>query len=299
MYSTVADLFREQAQPGDTTPFFLYFHSMRPHPPYFGNEYTGTFLPREDGMANMQSQNPLIHKPYDQYNPTNQLAIEKLRLRYDESILKADQELGQLIDTLKQLGLYDDSMIIITADHGTSFTGGFQGYFSPAVLAAEHHIPLLVKFPGQAQERRVDSAVSLVDILPTVLETVGVTYPSSWTDGQSLLTADQRPKRVVYVTRLGGVATLDFERVAAIQGNMKLVRRKDREFLFNLEDDPDEKLNLLGQQSVPGLYYALNQFSRRTTLLQTGRDITRIILPADTGMSGGTDTSRQRLLVPQ
>jgi arylsulfatase A-like enzyme len=115
MYDTVANLFREQARIEDTTPFFLYLHTMRPHPPYLANEFLGTFLPADEGMADTRNQNPLIHQHYDPHNPDDQQAIDKLRLRYDESILKADQQLGQLVDTLKQLELYDESMIMITA----------------------------------------------------------------------------------------------------------------------------------------------------------------------------------------
>lgn len=296
MYGIVADLFQEQAGPEDNTPFFVYMHAMRPHPPYLANEFLGTFLPVEEGMADMRSQNPLIHRRYDPNQPDKQRAMDKLRLRYNESILKADQQLGELVDALKRLELYDESMIIITSDHGTSFTGGVQGYFSSDVRSAEHRIPLLVKFPGQAQGRRVDSAVSLVDILPTVLDVVGATYPATWIDGRSLLAAEQAPERVVYVTRLFNVATLDYDRVAAIQGNLKLVRRKDRELLFNIEDDPDERRNLLGREQARGLQRALKQFARRATLLQDGYDITQITVPSVTGKPFGTEVGRQKIV---
>jgi arylsulfatase A-like enzyme len=299
MYDTVADLFREQSRPGDTTPFFIYLHTMRPHPPYLANEFTGTFLPIEDGMADDRSQSLLIHTPYDPYNPGEQRSVDKLRLRYDESILKADQQLGQLVDTLKQLELYDESMIIITSDHGTSFTGGYQGYFTPDVRLSEHRIPLLVKFPGQSMGQRVDTAVSLVDILPTVLDVTGASYSPGWIDGRSLLAAEQTPERVVYVTRIRGVATLDFERVAAIQGDLKLVRRDDREFLFNLADDPNEMRNLVSREPAPGLHDALDKFARRAIFLQEGGEIAGTAAPSVTVKIGGADTERHYDGVPR
>jgi arylsulfatase A-like enzyme len=227
------------------------------------------------------------------------LVVDKLRLRYDESILKADQQLGQLVDELKQLELYDESMIIITADHGTSFTGGYQGYFTPDVRASEHRIPLLVKFPGQAQGRRVGTAVSLVDILPTVLDVTGASYSPGWIDGRSLLAAEQTPERVVYVTRIRGVATLDFERVAAIQGDLKLVRRDDREFLFNLADDPNEMRNLVSREPAPGLHDALDKFARRAIFLQEGGEIAGTAAPSVTVKIGGADTERHYDGVPR
>jgi arylsulfatase A-like enzyme len=299
MYDRVADLLREQAGPRDRTPFFVYLHTIRPHPPYLANEFLGTFLPVEEGMADARSQDPLIHRPYDQNNPNKQLEVDKLRLRYDENILKADQQLGQLVDSLKRLNLYDASMIIITADHGTSFTGGFQGYFSPEVRAAEHRVPLLVKFPGQVQGRRIDTAVSLVDILPTVLDVIGATYPPGWIDGQSLLAAEQTPDRVVYVTRLRGVATLDFDRVAVIQGHLKLVRRNERVLLFNLAEDPYELRNLVDLEPAVELRTTLDLFARRAMLLQEGGDIAETPAPLVTREPGGADNNWQYDAVPQ
>ncbi len=209
------------------------------------------------------------------YRRNEQPIIDRLRLRYDENILKADQQIGSLIDTLRQLGLYDQSLIVITADHGDSFTGGYQGYFSPELRAAEHSIPLLVKFPGQTEGRRVNGVVSNVDILPTVLEVIGASYPPDWVDGQSLLRAGQDPNRIVYVTRIQLEADVDTNTVAAVSGELKLVRRQSRPFLFNLADDPDERVDLLGQVPVDGLQKALDQFIRRGDFVRSGGDITK------------------------
>lgn len=270
MYDTVKEEFQAQTQTGDTTPFFLYMHAMRPHHPYFAGEFLGTFLPREEGMTTMREQNQQYLRSY---KPGEQTLVDKLRLRYDENILKADQELGQVIDTLKQSGLYDTSLIIITADHGTNFTEGNQGYFTQGLWAAEHRVPLLVKFPGQTTGQRIDNAVSIVDILPTVLDVIGAGVSPGWLDGQSLLAAEQSPDRIVYVTRVQPLANLDFSRVAAIQGDLKLVRRGDREALFNLARDPNEMINL--NQPATGLHDALTQFTQRAAFLDAGGDIAK------------------------
>lgn len=283
MYDTVKEEFRAQAQAGDTTPFLLYLHAMRPHHPYFAGEFLGTFLPRADGMTTMREQNQQYLRSY---KPGEQMLVDRLRLRYDENILKADQELGQVIDTLKQSGLYDESLIIITADHGTNFAEGHQGYFTQGLWAAEHRVPLLVKFPGQAVGQRIANAVSIVDILPTVLDVIGAGASPGWFDGQSLLVAEQSPDRVVYVTRVRPLAELDFDRVAAIQGDYKLVRRVGREVLYNLTRDPNEMLTL--NQAATELHDALAQFTRRVTFLEAGGDIAKApALPATSRVSTG------------
>jgi choline-sulfatase len=272
IYDTIKAEVRARAQPGDTTPFFLYLHAMRPHHPYFAGEFLGTFLPRADGMTTMREQNQQYLRSY---KPGEQEMVDRLRLRYDENILKADQELGDVIDTLKQAGIYDQSLIIITSDHGTNFEHGNQGYFTQALWAAEHRVPLLVKFPGQTTGRRVAGAVSTVDILPTVLDVIGAAASPGWLDGQSLRAAEQAPDRIVYVSRIQPLANLDLDRVAAIQGDYKLVRRGGKEALFNLALDPEEVAPLDQPAANAGLRMALDSFVDRAAFLEAGGDIAK------------------------
>jgi len=69
-------------------------------------------------------------------------------------------------------------------------------------------------------------------------------------------------------------AEVDFDTVAAISGDLKLVRRKGRDFLYNLATDPDERDNLLGRVSANHLSQALDQFVRRRAFIHGGGDIT-------------------------
>jgi len=264
MYGAAKQYFTKQAALKEDS-FFAYFHMNRPHFPYIANEFMGSFLPVKDGFTTFKSQTGLVSS---HYSPDQQPNVDKLRLRYDENILKADQEVGQLIENLQQLGLYDQSLIIITADHGTNFTNGYFGYYTPLLAASEHSIPLLVKYPEQTQGKRVANLVSNVDILPTVLDTIGINYPPAWVDGQSLLKVDQTEKRIVYVRRPGDAHTF-----AAIQGKLKLVQRKDSLKLFDLAADPDEKNDLLGKEEAPLLQAALKQYESRMKAVREGEAI--------------------------
>ncbi len=265
-YSHAEQYFQKQAMAGAQKPFFAYFQMIRPHYPYLGSEFMGTFLPLEEGLIDRTSQMKYIMKPY---SPGSQPIIDKLRLRYDENILKADQDVSHLLETLQRLGLYDQSLIIITADHGTTFSGGFQGNYTPLLSAAEHSVPLLVKYPGQTERRQVSTLVSTLDIVPTVLDVIGAVYPADPLDGESLLTAQQDNDRLVYVrlpNEQGGGHTF-----AALHGHMKLVQRGNERFLFNLAEDPDEQVNLLDQCQVDGLQTAMNVFEQRMLAVQVGR----------------------------
>ena len=271
MYEAASRLLQVRARSQTDAPFFAYLHMNRPHHPYIANEFLGRFLPIDKGLANVGSQLPHLLR---HYRPSEQTLFDRLRLRYDENILKADQQVGSLIDSLRELGLYDQSLIIVTADHGASFSQGYEGYFSPLLAATEHSIPLLIKFPHQTEGRRITGAVSTVDILPTVLDVVGTSYPSGWVDGQSLLRTGTDPDRIVIVHRMQLEAEVDFDTVAAISGDLKLVRRKGRDFLYNLATDPDERDNLLGRVSANHLSQALDQFVRRRAFIHGGGDIT-------------------------
>jgi len=165
-YPVIEHLITQKIARLETQPFFIYAHFHYPHYPFLANEFMGSFLPVKDGFTTLKSQTGLVSSHYP---PDQQPNFDKLRLRYDENILKADQEVGQLIENLQQLGLYDQSLIIITADHGTNFINGYFGYCTSLLAASEHSIPLLVKYPEQTQGKRVANLVSNVDILPTVL----------------------------------------------------------------------------------------------------------------------------------
>jgi len=100
----------------------------------------------------------------------------------------ADRHFGELVDQLKQLGLYEDSLIMVLGDHGESF--GEHGQFAHAGVpyAEQIHVPLVIKFPaGEFAGSRRSELVELVDLLPTVLEIAGVPLPGDRINGRSLI----------------------------------------------------------------------------------------------------------------
>ena len=275
MYGYTKQYLRERVAEGKSSPFFLYMHMLRPHYPFLANEFQGRFLPKAEGLTSGGSQSHYVFKPY---SPDQQPIIDRLRLRYDENILKADEQVADLIKTLQELGLYDSSLIVITADHGTNFVSGHQGYYTAILAAAEHSIPLLIHFPYQTEGRRVTGLVSDVDVMPTVLDVLGVSYPTTWVDGQSLMQVEQNDDRIVYVRRPGDQFMPDDipskYTFAALNGKSKLVSRKGELFLFNLAQDPDEQVNLLGQCQADSLRDALDQFEERMQALQASEAVT-------------------------
>jgi len=248
-------------------PFYIYMHYRGVHPgSYYSGKYLGAFLPVEQGMVDYYSQFALLGA----YTPDKQSLVDKLRLRYDEAILNEDEALSQFIDTIKQAGLYDSSMIIITGDHGQVFNNGYTSHCTPLLSYAETHVPLLVKYPYQTEGKRVDSLISLIDITPTILDVVDIPYQENDFDGASLMDIESSSLVHPYV-----FVRSDFRRhnenescVAVLNNQYKLNRRGKEYFLYDYINDPNEKNNLIqtlnDSKFVESLMQFLNDFLEKT-----------------------------------
>ncbi len=109
----------------------------------------------------------------------------EIRDAYAAAVAYTDAWFGRLVLELKERGIYDQTIIIVLADHGESL--GEQGLWGhgETLSQAELHVPLLIRFPG-ATPRVVDRPVELLDVMPTVLEMAGATLPASMR-GRSLV----------------------------------------------------------------------------------------------------------------
>lgn len=106
---------------------------------------------------------------------------------YDGGVFYMDKYVGEILQTLRELGIEDEVSFIISADHGESM--GEQGIYMEHASATEavHHIPLIIKVPGLTKPGQVvEGFVYNVDVIATIVEMVGLDVPSGW-DGQSFL----------------------------------------------------------------------------------------------------------------
>jgi len=225
-------------------PLFLWTHLLIPHAPY---------LPAKPAKSRFSSVNDLFfdyayQRPYysSEYAPDEQPNIDRLRLHYDENILYGDEAFGKYIRILKQSGRLDDSIVIVSADHGESFSHGFQGHGGALLYQPLVHIPLLIHLPGQEKGRRLASTVSQTDIAPTILDLLGYAVPA-WMDGRSLKEAmggKQLADRPVFSMNLDGIpirGNIAKGNAAVISGGYKYVIYGK---LYDLRNDPEEKNNL-------------------------------------------------------
>ncbi len=114
--------------------------------------------------------------------------LEDIRLMYDAEILQADDLFQSYIRRLKELRLYDDAMIILMSDHGEEFLDHGTTFHGENVFPATAHVPLIIKFPAQHRLRglRIRNRVNLIDVMPTILDVLGIQGPSEM-QGDSLL----------------------------------------------------------------------------------------------------------------
>jgi arylsulfatase A-like enzyme len=202
-------------------PFFSWVHYMDPHSPYQDNA------------------------GFDFGRTT--------RDWYVSDIAYADHHLGELIEALKRLRLWDDTVVMVFSDHGEEFGEHGGREHNCSVYEEQIHVPLLVKLPKiDPKGKRVRSAVSLLDLVPTLnrLLKVDDSIPRL---GKSLLPLMFGPE-----SEDGGVAYAEWfdmtgnfrtqERRAVVLGRRKLIYRvNERSFeLYDLEKDPLETTSLIG-----------------------------------------------------
>jgi arylsulfatase A-like enzyme len=230
-----------------TEPMFLWTHILVPHSPYLTTEpIKGTFRGNNNEFQDYRSQSQFLGKSY---SADQQPYIDSLRLYYDENILYADDAVGRYLQFLKQSGRFDDSIIIISADHGESFRHGYQGHAGPLLYQPLVHIPLLIHLPGKVNGlngRRIAAYVSQTDVAPTILDLVGYRLPD-WIEGRSLkdaLGGKRLVDKPVFTMDLEGNPTqgnLVKGHAAVVYGGYKYILTGE---LYNLVDDPEENINL-------------------------------------------------------
>ncbi|MEQ8765175.1 MAG: sulfatase [Planctomycetota bacterium] len=173
--------------------FFMFVHTFDVHGPYrVEGEHFGRFLGEavatEKGIADFEFLKTLEDSDYlllDRFG-----SIEELIAAYDGGILFTDHMLGRFFDLLDELGLYEDSLIIVTSDHGESFFDE-NVYLGHGIFLhdAETKVPLMIKFPGNRfAGTRFQGMVESVDLLPTILQTCRISPPQTMMiQGTSLL----------------------------------------------------------------------------------------------------------------
>ena len=164
---------------------------------------------------------------------------------YAAAVSATDTALAKLLVTLRVQKLYDDTLIVITADHGQSL--GAHGEETHGIFLYDDtvHVPLLLKLPqSQSAGKRVQGRVGLIDIAPSILEIAGVPVPSQM-QGQSLLrSAKTDTDRPVYSRNDLPQRGFGWSELESWRAGKYLYIRAPKPELYDLSSDPGAKKNL-------------------------------------------------------
>lgn len=157
-----------------------------------------------------------------------------------ESAQIDDRHFGELIDRLKKEGLYDNTIIVVTADHGIALPRGKQFLYSEGL-----HIPLLIRCPASIKPGTVEEGlVSNIDIAPTVLGLAGLPIPPTM-QGRNILDPSKAPRRFVFAGR---------DKMDDSHDASRAVRSQDYAYILNLMPErPYAQYNRYKEANYPGL----------------------------------------------
>jgi len=252
-------------------PFFAYLQLADLHTPLRPPQNFRNFFGKVKDLPKIDRWD--FGKPERQRGAQFQEYRENRILLYDNALRYVDHAIEKFYATLKDRGLLDSTILIVTADHGEEFwehaaleAENFydpRGYFGiehgHSVFNEVIEIPLLISAPSMPN-RQSGNLVSQVDIMPTVLDLLEVRHKLEF-DGQSIFN-EQEPERPL----LSEGAEYGYEKKALIIGRFKLIYSPDDgvAWVFDLEKDPQELHPITDQRVVSVFVDKLSEIQKRS-----------------------------------
>ena len=217
-----------------------------------------------------------LYDAHDPYDPPAPFKEKFASQPYDGEIAYADAAVGTLIDEIRKHGLYDETLIAVTADHGESL--GAHGENTHGIFLYDEtlHVPLLFKLPlNKSAGLRIETRARLVDVAPTILEEAGLPIPKEM-QGESLAELIKPPPKdgVPDADDRSAYAETDYPHRAFGWSSLRALRtgkylyiRAPEPELYNQSTDPESAHNLAGTSKAvtDTLGSQLNDFRSRTS----------------------------------
>lgn len=273
----------------DKDNWFLHVNYWDPHTPYrapldFGNPFENDPIPdwvTEDvfnehrknkiGPHGAQEINMFDNHSYPQYPryKTELKTYEDVRAcfdGYDCGIRYMDSHIGQLIELLKEKGIYEDMAIIVTSDHGEAMGEfGIYGEHGTADYTTSR-IPMIIKWPGGVKGKCDNGFHYNLDLAPTLAELFNKEKKSAW-DGESyantILTGEENGHATLVLGQCAHVCqrSVRFDDYLYMRTYHDGYHLFPKEMLFNIKEDPHEQYNLAEERKdlcMMGAYYLTN-----------------------------------------
>ena len=305
---------------GGSDDWMLHLHLWDPHSPYrapaaFGNPFEDEPMPgwidetvlrqhlahvgpHSLNELNMWNDNTSPQYPRQPGSAKDLDGVKRIFDGYDCGIRYADTLLGQVFDKLKALGIYDETAIIITSDHGENM--GELGIYEEHATADQGtcHIPMIIKWPD-ATAGSTDNALHYnIDLVPTMAELLDTLRCEKW-DGASYAETITESKpcghKYLVLSQMAHVCqrSVRFDDWLYIRTYHDGLHLFDKEMLFNLKEDPHEQHNLAKEEEAAclrGAKYLLDWFDNMMLTSDSQIDPMQTVLK-----EGGPSHSRGQL----
>ncbi len=229
-------------------PFFAYLHFLPPHLPYLAPaEIQDLFLGREPpavSQGGFPFREVAIRGRGQEPPP-----LEEWVNLYDANLRWADDAVGAVVDLLRQRGLLEKTLLIVTSDHGEAVGEHGYMYHGRGVYDELVHVPLLMRLPDHRRTGRIPALTQTVDILPTVFELLGADYPRQEIQGRSLVplidTEAERVRDYAFATCMGSHSSY---LVRSLTHALILYRGGVLRALYDLTTDPGQRRNIIDDE---------------------------------------------------
>ncbi|MCB2191367.1 MAG: sulfatase-like hydrolase/transferase [Deltaproteobacteria bacterium] len=230
-------------------PFFLWTHYMDVHEPYTPDP---KYLHQIDSSLSFSSAEYMklfkeVILPRDASDPAT---VELLKKLYMAHVIEVDEYARDFFGILQKHGVLEDSIVIITSDHGDEFSEHGALSHDGKMYSELTHVPLIVFDPSLKEGRVCDDIVSGVDVPPTILNLFGIEKPPSYR-GQFFLTTSDDVRADCYGECIGKLQhkmlPTDKPAYYFMDAQYKVIHRDDKDVweIYDLENDPKESRNLV------------------------------------------------------
>ncbi len=237
-----------------------------------------------------------LYDPHYPYHPPEPFAAEYKNKPYDGEIAFADAQVGRLTAYLKSNGLYRNTMVVLTGDHGESLGEHGEQTHGFFIYNATLHVPVIVHVPGQGAAKTSSEPVSLVDLMPTVLHAMNLESPAD-VQGNNMVGTGSPSADGVYSESFLPRLHFNWSELRGIENTRYHFIDSPRPELYDLSKDAGETQNLIASKNAVSqemrakLQGVIQQYSAGQELAQkTGLDpvlMERLKSLGYAGFSGG------------
>jgi len=247
--------------------FFMWLHFLGVHAGYRPPKDILKKIEPDGYTGNVQKAvGPVLKKITAGEKKVTPEDIEHIRNCYAGELIQIDAWIGEIFDVMKERGIWENTLVIVSADHGEDLYDHNRHFFHhPSIYNTSLHVPLIMKFPGSEFAGTIDENVSIMDFMPTILDFLGVEteYRMSGESLMPLIRGDRKRKNRVLI------AESEKNKIMAVIGDQwKMIYNPesivaktqygnsyfiDTEEFYNIDEDRLEQVNLL-KKETPNIY---------------------------------------------